>query len=96
LNVAVGHLGGGVVSEDTEALLHSGDIFWRLVDQEIDVFRETARPVSHDSEAADQHVVRTGIVQGAADAGEVFRFGCACVRSSILVIHASASSKLEK
>ena len=36
------------------------------------------------------------ISKGATDADEVFRFGCACVRSSIWVIHASASSKLEK
>ena len=52
-NVAVRHVGGGVVSEDTEAVLHAGDILGRLIDQEIDVFRETARAVSHDREAAD-------------------------------------------
>ena len=42
-DVAVGHAGGGVVSEDTESLLHGGDILGRLIDQEIDVLRETAR-----------------------------------------------------
>jgi hypothetical protein len=77
-------------------VFHTGDILGRFIDQEIDVFRETARAVSHDREAADEHVTRTGVVQGATDADEVFRFGCACVRSSIWVIHASASSKLEK
>jgi hypothetical protein len=77
-------------------LLHAGDILGSFIDQEIDVFRETARSVRHDGEAANQHVMRTGVVQGATDADEVFRLGCACVRSIIWVIHASASSKLEK
>ena len=52
--------------------------------------------MSHDGEAADQHVLRAGVVQGTTDADEVFRLRCACVRSIIWVIHASASSKLEK
>ena len=64
-------------------MLHAGDIFGRLIDQEIDVFRETARSVRHDGEAADQHVTRTGVVQGATDSDEVFRLGCACVRSNL-------------
>ena len=54
-DIAVGHLGGGIVSEDTESVFHAS-----------------------------------------AGAEEVFRLGCACVRSVISVIHAPASSKLEK
>ena len=44
-DIAVGHVGSGVVSEDAEALLHAADILWCLVDQKVDVLRETARPV---------------------------------------------------
>jgi len=73
-NVAVRHF-GRVVSEDTEAVLHAGDILGRLIDQEIEVFRETARAVSHDREAGDEHAQRTGGVQRATDADEVFLFG---------------------
>ena len=74
----------------------TSDILGRLIDQEIDVFRESARAVRDDGKAANQHVVRAGVVQGATDADEVFRLGCSCVRSIIWIIHASASSKLEK
>ena len=42
-----------------------------------------------------QHVTSACVVQGATDADEVFRLGCACVRSIISLIHAAASSKLE-
>ena len=95
-DVMVGHLGGGIVGEDREALLDAGDILGSVIDQEVDVFREAACPMRHDGKAANQHIPRAGVVQGAADSDEVFRFGCSCVRSSILVIHASASLKLEK
>ena len=95
-HVAIFDLGGGVVGKDTEALLHAGHIRGRVIDEEIDVFGETARAVRHDGEAANQYVLCTGVVQGPADADEVFRLGRACVCSIIWVIHASASSKLEK
>ena len=75
---------------------HPRDIVGRVVDQEIDVFRETACAVREDGEATDQHVASAGLVQGSADADKVFGLGRSCVRSSMLVIHASASSKLEK
>ena len=79
-----------------ETVLHARDILGGVIHQQVDVFCEAARAVRHDGEAADQHVTRAGVVQGAADADEVFRLRRSCVRSSILVIHASASSKLEK
>ncbi len=95
-NVAVGHFGSGVVRQNAESLFDAGDILWRLIDQEIDVFRESACAVRDDGEATDQHVPRASVVQGATDADEVFRLWCSCVRSIIWIIHASASSKLEK
>lgn len=49
-----------------------------------------------EGEAADQDVPCPGVVQRAADADEVFRLRRACVRRIVWVIHASASSKLEK
>lgn len=52
--------------------------------------------MAHDSESADPHLARTRLVQGATDADEVFRFGGAGELIIIWVIHASASSKLEK
>ena len=94
--VAVGHLRGGVVGEDTEPVLYSRDVVGRIIDQEVDILREAAGAVGDDGEATDQHVFRAGLVQGAADTDDVFRLRCSSVRSVIWVIHASASSKLEK
>jgi hypothetical protein len=68
----------------------------RVIHQQIDVLGEPARAMCQDGEPANQHIPRAGVVQGAADADEVFRLRCSCVRLIILVIHASASSKLEK
>ena len=68
----------------------------RVIDQEIDVLGETAGAMGDNSEAANQYVLRVGLVQGAADADDVFRLWCSSVCSVISIIHASASSKLEK
>ena len=95
-HVVVGDLGRGVVSKDREPAPDPSNVVWSVIDQQVDVFGKAAGAVSDDGEAADQHIPRIGLVQGATDADKVFRLGCACFRSSICVIHASASSKLEK
>lgn len=77
----VDHFGGSVIGKDGEALLHERHILGRVVDEEVDVFGETARAVSEDGKAADWHIASPGGVQGAADADEVFRFWCSCVPS---------------
>jgi hypothetical protein len=95
-DIAVSHFGSDIVGQDREALLDAGDVFGRVIHQEVDVFREPACAMRHDRKSANQDIQRTGLVQGAADADKVFGLGRSCVRISIVVIHASASSKLEK
>ena len=53
-DIAVSDFGGGIVRKDAEASFDASDIRWRLIDQEIDVFREPARAVCDDGKAADQ------------------------------------------
>jgi hypothetical protein len=93
--IVIIYISSRVIGQDGQALLHQRHVLGRVVDEEVDVLGESARAVGEDGNPPDQHVARPGGVQGAAEADEVFRFWCSCVRSSILVIHASASSKLE-
>ena len=94
-DVAVGHVRSGVIRENAQCRLHARDVVWRRIDQQVDVLRESAAAVRDHGKAANEDVLRPGLVQGSTDADEVFGFCCSSVRSIIRVIHASASSKLE-
>jgi hypothetical protein len=95
-NVALFNVSSGIVSEDRETALHPSDVLWRVIDQKVDVFGEPTCAMSQNGEAPDQDIPRASVVQRSADADEVFRLWRSCVVNSILVIHASASSKLMK
>jgi hypothetical protein len=68
----------------------------RFVNEQIHNFRGPCAAAGDEGEAADQEISSAGLVQRAADPGEVFDLRLACVRAIVRVIHASASSKLSK
>lgn len=72
LDVFVLELSRGVVRQDAESRLDAGDVFGCRVDEEVDVLGRPSAAVDDDGETADQDVAGLGLVEGAADPGDVF------------------------
>lgn len=95
-DIGVSHVRGRVVGEYAQSALDARHIVRRIVDQQVDVFREARPAVRDQRETADEDVARPGDVQRSADADEIFRLRRSCVRRIVSVIHVLASSKLLK
>lgn len=55
-------------------MLDGPDVFFRRVDQQIDVSRAACEAVEDDGEAVDQEVAGAGFVESSAELGQVFEF----------------------
>ena len=55
-------------------MLDGPDVFFRGIDEWIDVPRTAREAVEDDGEAADQEVAGAGFVESSAELGQVFEF----------------------
>lgn len=88
------HGGSGVVGENRQPAFDAGDVVRRVIHQEVDILGESGGAVRDHGKSADEDITGAGLVQGSADADDVFGFWRSCVRRIISFIHVLASSKL--
>jgi hypothetical protein len=62
-DIGVRHLRRCPILEDAQTLLHAGDIVWRGIDEQVDVFGRASTAMCDDGKASDQEVPCPGLVQ---------------------------------